>query len=52
MKDRETVIEAAERLYPESIFTSEESLVRRLAFISGAKWKQEELTKIIKNLNN
>jgi hypothetical protein len=54
---QETLEEAAERFYHLGIWTAEESLIRRLAFINGAKWQQERMyskeeVKFIKGLIN
>jgi len=41
MKNKETLEEAADDKYPLEIWTGEESIIRKLAFINGAKWQQE-----------
>jgi len=43
MKNKETLEEAAEKFYHLGIWTEKESLIRRLAFINGAKWQQERI---------
>ena len=44
MKNKETIEEAAENNYPEGdVWTIEQALIRRLAFINGAKWQAERM---------
>jgi len=38
---KETLEEVAESMYPLEIWTEEQSIIRKLAFINGAKWQQE-----------
>jgi len=40
---QETLEEAAENNYPLEIWSEEQSLIRKLAFIKGAKWMQEQM---------
>jgi hypothetical protein len=42
-KQETTLEEAAERLYHLGIWTAEESLIRRLAFINGANYQAERM---------
>ena len=44
MENKETLEEAAEKLYPITgeYFDKEFYMVKRLAFINGAKWQQEQ----------
>jgi hypothetical protein len=41
---QETLEEAAENNYPQDdVWTEEESVIRKLAFINGAKWQAERM---------
>jgi hypothetical protein len=44
---QETLEEASENNYPEGdIWTEEQAVIRRLAFMKGAKWQQEQNKKL------
>jgi len=43
MKNKETLEEAAKNNYPDGdVWTIEQAVIRRLAFMNGAKWQQEQ----------
>lgn len=44
MKNKETLEEAAENNYPVGdVWTEEQAVIRKLAFMKGAKWKAERM---------